>query len=29
PSCGKPARVGTKVIDGKRVRFCRKCDSEF
>jgi len=29
PSCGKAARVGTKVIDGKRARFCRKCDSEF
>ncbi|MBA3372382.1 MAG: 50S ribosomal protein L24 [Actinomycetota bacterium] len=29
PSCGKPVRVGTKVIDGKRTRYCRKCDSEF
>ena len=29
PSCDRPARVGTKLIDGKRTRFCRKCDSEF
>lgn len=29
PSCGKPVRVGTKVVAGKRARFCRKCDSEF
>ena len=29
PSCGKAVRVGTKVVDGKRVRACRKCDAEF
>jgi len=29
PSCGKPTRVGTRVVDGKRVRYCRKCESEF
>ena len=29
PSCGKPARVGTKVIDGNRHRVCRRCDGEF
>ncbi len=25
PRCNSPARVGKKVIDQKRVRFCRKC----
>jgi large subunit ribosomal protein L24 len=29
PSCGHAVRVGTKVIDGKRVRACRNCDSDF
>ena len=29
PSCGKAVRIGVKVLDGKRVRYCRKCDSEF
>ena len=29
PSCGHAVRVGTKVIDGERLRVCRKCDSEF
>ena len=29
PSCGVPTRVGTKVVDGRRVRACRKCDAEF
>ncbi len=29
PSCGHPTRVGTTVIDGKRMRQCRKCESEF
>ncbi|MBA2530325.1 MAG: 50S ribosomal protein L24 [Euzebyales bacterium] len=29
PSCGQPTRVGTKVIDGKRARFCRRCDADF
>jgi large subunit ribosomal protein L24 len=29
PSCGAPTRVGTRVVDGRRERFCRKCDSEF
>jgi large subunit ribosomal protein L24 len=25
--CGKPVRVGTKVLeDGKKTRFCRRCD---
>jgi len=29
PSCGKPTRVGSKILEGKRVRYCRKCESEF
>jgi large subunit ribosomal protein L24 len=25
--CSKPVRVGTKILDdGKKVRFCRKCE---
>ena len=29
PSCGQPARVGSKVIEGVRHRICRRCDGEF
>ncbi len=29
PSCGAATRVGTRETDGQRVRYCRKCDSEF
>ena len=29
PSCGKPSKVGIKVVDGKKVRFCKKCKKEF
>jgi large subunit ribosomal protein L24 len=29
PSCDVPTRVGAKVVDDKKVRYCRKCDSEF
>lgn len=29
PKCGAPTRVGARVIDGKKHRVCRKCDSEF
>jgi large subunit ribosomal protein L24 len=29
PSCGKPTRVGTRIVDEKRVRYCKQCDSEF
>ncbi len=25
PVCGKPSRVGHMVIDGKKVRICKKC----
>jgi large subunit ribosomal protein L24 len=28
-SCDKPSRVGSKVVDGVRVRVCRACDAEI
>lgn len=27
-SCGKPTRVGYKVVGDKKARICKKCDSE-
>ena len=29
PSCGEATRVGAKVIDGDKTRYCKKCDAEF
>ena len=29
PSCGAPTRVGAKLVDGDKTRFCRKCEAEF
>jgi large subunit ribosomal protein L24 len=29
PKCDEPTRVGARVVDGEKMRFCRKCDSEF
>ncbi len=29
PKCGKPARIGYKVIDDKKYRSCKKCDQEI
>jgi large subunit ribosomal protein L24 len=29
PSCDTPARVGTRLVDDKRTRYCRRCDAEF
>jgi large subunit ribosomal protein L24 len=30
PSCGKPTRIGHRTgPDGKKVRICRKCDTEI
>jgi large subunit ribosomal protein L24 len=27
PECGKPTRIGHRVLgDGRKVRFCRKCE---
>ena len=25
PNCKKPSRIGIKIVDGKGVRFCKKC----
>jgi large subunit ribosomal protein L24 len=25
PSCGQVTRVATKLVDGKKVRYCKKC----
>jgi large subunit ribosomal protein L24 len=27
-SCGKPTRVGYRIVDGEKVRFCHKCGAE-
>ncbi|MCH7835252.1 MAG: 50S ribosomal protein L24 [Chloroflexi bacterium] len=30
PSCDKPVRVGFRVLaDGRKVRYCKKCDANF
>ncbi len=30
PSCEKPVRVGFRVLaDGRKVRYCKKCDANF
>ena len=29
PECGNPTRVGAKIVDGVKMRACRRCDSEF
>ena len=29
PKCGKPTRVGKAVVDGKKVRVCKKCNANF
>ena len=28
-ACGKATRIGTKVIDGKKVRICKKCGEQL
>ena len=28
-SCGKPTRVGMRILDGVKVRVCRACDAEL
>ena len=28
-SCGRPARVGHRFEDGKKVRVCRKCEADL
>jgi large subunit ribosomal protein L24 len=27
--CGQPTRVGHKIVDGSKVRICRKCEAEL
>jgi len=29
PKCGKPARIGYKIVSGKKSRICKKCKSEI
>ena len=29
PKCGQPTRVGHTVVDGKKVRVCKKCGKTF
>ncbi len=29
PQCGKPARVGYKVAENKKIRICKKCSAEI
>lgn len=28
-SCSKPVRISRKIVDGNKVRVCKKCDSVF
>ncbi|MGB6838747.1 MAG: 50S ribosomal protein L24 [Microgenomates group bacterium] len=29
PKCKKPARVGFKIVDGAKLRVCKKCKKEI
>ena len=29
PKCGKATRVGHKIVDGKKIRVCKKCGAEI
>ncbi len=29
PKCGKPSRVGYKMVENKKYRMCKKCNSEI
>jgi len=29
PKCGKPARIGYKIIEKKKYRICKKCEQEI
>jgi large subunit ribosomal protein L24 len=26
-SCDRPTRIGYKIVDGEKVRMCKKCES--
>jgi large subunit ribosomal protein L24 len=28
-NCTKPTRIGYKILDGKKIRICRKCEGEL
>ena len=29
PKCGKPTHIGHTVVDGKKLRVCKKCKESF
>lgn len=29
PKCGKATRVGYKILEGKKIRICKKCGQEI
>jgi len=29
PKCGKPARIGYKIVENKKYRICKKCGQEI
>jgi large subunit ribosomal protein L24 len=29
PKCGEPTRVAVRVVDGKKVRVCKKCSKDI
>jgi large subunit ribosomal protein L24 len=29
PKCDEPTRVGVRVVDGEKVRVCKKCEAEW
>jgi len=29
PKCGQPAKVGYKIVENKKYRFCKKCGQEL
>ncbi len=29
PKCGKPTRTGAKIVDGEKLRVCKKCNETF
>ncbi len=29
PSCSKPTRIAHKIVDGKKVRVCKKCGEQL
>lgn len=29
PNCGKPTKIGWKIVNDQKSRFCKKCKKEF